>query len=187
MRLALLVFLLLPMLAWGATATINWQNPTQNEDGSAIPATGAGSIASTRIEWGTCSGTAFGTKQGERVFTAPATSGAIDGLAAGATFCFRGFSTNTFGQSSAASNVVARLIPAPTPRPPVLSSTVTVVWSYKRTGRGETLEVVGTAPLGTPCGALVVESSGMYEVDRTAVTLDRPLRGGIPVTMCDWS
>lgn len=53
----------LPALA--ADITTTWTYPTQNTDGSAIPASGAGSIASSRVEWGTCAGAAFGTKLGE--------------------------------------------------------------------------------------------------------------------------
>jgi hypothetical protein len=170
--------------AYAADATITWTMPTQNTDNSAIPASGSGSIASTRVEWGTCSGTSFGTKAGERIVNAPATTTTITGLTSGSTFCFRAFVRNTAGAESAASNVVSRVMPSPTPKPPVLSSTVSVVWSYKRAGPHETLEVVGSAPIGTECGALIVAAAGMYELPRGSYTLDRPLRGGTPVTFC---
>jgi hypothetical protein len=171
--------------AYAADATITWTMPTQNTDNSAIPASGSGSIASTRVEWGSCTSTGgFGTKAGERIVNAPATTTTITGLASGSTFCFRAFVRNTAGAESAASNVVSRVMPSPTPKPPVLSSTVSVVWSYKRTGRGESLEVVGSAPIGTECGALIVAEAGMYELPRGSYTLDRPLRGGVPVTFC---
>jgi hypothetical protein len=190
MRYLVLILSLFASAVYAADATINWSNPTQNTDGTAIPSTGANAIASTRLEWGTCTSTgAFGTKAGERVFNAPATSGTVTGLADGQTFCFRAFSRNGAGNESAASNVVSRAMPTPppTPRPPVLSSTVTAVWSYKVMGWGETLEVVGSAPLGTPCGAVAVPASGMYDIPVSAVKLDRPLKGGRPVTFCDWT
>lgn len=186
MRLIVALFLLLPLAAHAASVEITWQHPTQNVDGSSIPATGPGSLVSTRVEWGTCSGSSFGTLQGSQTVTAPATSATISGLSAAATYCFRAFSRNTFGEESTTSNVVARQIPAPVPRPPVLSSTVTIVWSHKRMGWGETLEVVGTAPVGTACGPVAIAQAGMYEIPRDAVTLHTPLRGGTPVTFCDW-
>jgi hypothetical protein len=144
--------------AFGATATISWQNPTQNVDGSPIPATGAGSLVSTRVDWGTCSGTAFGTKQGEVVVPMPATTATIPDLADGATVCFRAFSRNTFGEQSATSNIVSRIIPAPRPRPPVLSSTVNVAWREYSDGR---FVLVGMLPLGVECDpARTVEKYG---------------------------
>jgi hypothetical protein len=187
MRVLVALLGLFASAAYAADATITWTNPTQNTDGTAIPSSGTGSIASTRLEWGSCTSSGgFGTKAGERVFAAPATSATITGLADGSTFCFRAFSRNTHGNESGASNVVSRTMPAPppTPRPPVLSSTVTVVWTYRRNGPHESLEVVGSAPLGTECGRLVVAEAGMYEIPRAAVALDRPLRGGVPVTFC---
>jgi hypothetical protein len=185
MKIVLLLLVLLgAQVAFAADAALSWSNPTTNVDGSSIPATGPGSIASTRLEWGTCSGTSFGTLQGSQSVPAPATTATITGLASGVTYCFRAFSINTFAEISLASNVVSRSMPNPVPRPPTLSSTVSVVWSHKRMGWGETLEIVGTAPLGTPCGAVVDAEAGMYQIDPAAVKLDRPLRGGVPVTFC---
>jgi hypothetical protein len=181
-----LAALLLSATVYAADATITWQMPTQNVDSSSIPSSGPGSLTRTIIQWGSCgTNNTFGNLIGAQSVLVPATSTIIVNLNPGQTYCFRGLVENTFGEQSAASNVVARLIPAPVPRPPVLSSTVSVVWSYKRMGWGETLEVVGTAPLGTACGALVVAEAGMYEIPRDAVTLHTPLRGGTPVTFCD--
>jgi hypothetical protein len=134
--------------AWAASATITWQNPTQNVDGTPIPATGAGALTGTRVEWGTCNVAAFGTRAGELVVPAPATTATIPGLAEGSTFCFRAFSQNTFGEQSATSNIISRIIPAPRPRPPVLSATVNVVWREYSDGR---FVLIGMLPLGTEC------------------------------------
>jgi len=96
-------------------ATISWINPTRNVDGSIIPATGAGSLNATIVQFGTCTGSApnftFGTQQGEQVFNAPATSGTLTGLVASANYCFRARSRNTFYELSGVSGAVSRAIP----------------------------------------------------------------------------
>lgn len=166
-------------VAHAADATVSWTNPTQNTNGSTIPATGPGSLTGTRVEYGSCLGAAFGTKAGEVTVTAPATSVTITGLADGSTYCFRAFSRNTGGNESAASNVAAKIIPMPTPNPPVLSSTVTVAWDLKN---GMPYRVVGTLPLGTVCGSKVWRS--YYEVPRASVTLSRQPRSTRLVTKC---
>lgn len=104
-------------LAVAATFNVSWNNATQNTDSSPIPASGPGSIVSTRIEYGSCSGTAFGTKQGEFTVTGQAETGTTPDLAPG-TYCLRAFHRNTYGQESGPSNVAQKVVAAPTPRPP---------------------------------------------------------------------
>lgn len=115
-RVALFASALLVSLAAFA-ATVNWTAPTANTDGSAIPATGPGSIASYRIEYGTCNGTAFGTKAGEIVVNAPALTGNTPPTAPG-TWCYRMYAVNTFGVESDPTNVVSKVIAPPKPNPP---------------------------------------------------------------------
>lgn len=100
-----------------ATANVSWQNPTQNTDNTAIPASGPGSIASTRIEYGTCIATAFGTKLGEFIVTGQAEAGVSPDLAPG-TYCARAYTKNTYGTESDSSNVAQKVIAAPKPKPP---------------------------------------------------------------------
>lgn len=111
------LFLGLTAIAMAATVTVRWQNPTQNTDDSAIPASGPGSIASTRIEYGTCSGAAFGTKLGEFIVTGQAEAGVSPDLAPG-TYCGRAYTKNTYGEESGASNVAQKVISAPKPKAP---------------------------------------------------------------------
>jgi hypothetical protein len=186
-RLVALLLLLLPVAVHAASASLTLQNPTTNVDGSPIPSTGPGSLASARCEWSIClSGGGFGTVLGSQSATQPVTTMTIPGLNVATNYCFRCFVTNTYGEQSAASNVVSRLIPAPVPRPPVLSSQVATVWSYKQMGWGESLELVGTAPVGTACGDVAIPAAGMYQIPVEDVTFNRPggLRGGTPVTFC---
>lgn len=162
---------------------VSWVNPVQNTDNSPIPATGAGSLASNRVEWGTCVAGSFGTKIADKVITPAATSTTITGLPP-ATYCLRAYATNTYGSESGASNVVAKLIPAPVPQPPVLSSTVTVVWDLKFS---KPYRIVGNIPLGTPCGEFIVRSRGYsyYDIPLSAVELTRTPRSSRVVTKCE--
>ena len=155
--------------ALAADVAVTWTQPTTNTDGSAIPATGPGSIASNRIEWGTCNGTAFGTKVGERVVSPVATSATVTGLGP-ATWCFRAYATNTYAQESAASNAAQRVVNPPVPNPPVVTqATIARLWRH-----GVQREV-GRVALNVPCGTLKLDGrwADWYTVPREAVTLNK--------------
>jgi hypothetical protein len=136
-----------------APVNITVAPPTQNVDSSAIPVSGPGSIASYRVEYGTCSGGAFGVRAGELTLTG--VSGTVD-LGPG-SYCFRAFARNTFGVESAASNVVARTVVAPTPQPPTIVTVAVVaginmapLYRINLDGtRGST--VLGFVPVGATC------------------------------------
>lgn len=189
-RLIALLAGLLPIAVLAATATVSWAPPTTNTDGSAIPASGPGSIASARVEWGSCSGAnVFGVRAGDVIVPAPATSTTIPDLAAATTYCFRVFARNTYGVESDASNVAAKLTPTPTPNPPVLSATITVAYEAIQQGRTLTLgRVVGTVELGAPCINNVIETrqGAYYEIARSEVILTRAPKG-VLVTQCAWT
>lgn len=166
--LALLVFAALPALA--ADVTTTWTYPTLNTDGSAIPASGAGSIASSKIEWGTCAGTAFGTKIGEAVVPAPTKTHTVTGLAP-STYCLRASVTNTYGVASDFTGAVSVVVNPPKPQPPVITTaTVARVWTPYGPGT-----VVGSVPLGTACGELKLDGrkADWYTVPRETVDLNR--------------
>lgn len=155
--------------ALAADVAVTWTQPTTNTDGSAIPATGPGSIASNRIEWGTCNGTAFGTKVGERVVSPVATSATVTGLGP-ATWCFRVYATNTYAQESAASNAAQRVVNPPTPNPPVVTqATIARLWRH-----GVQREV-GRVALNVPCGTLKYDGrkADWHTVPRETVALNR--------------
>lgn len=167
-------------LAMAVPATISWVNPTQNVDGTTIPASGPGSLVSVRVEWGSCGSTStptapvFGTRSGERVINMPATTGTFD-IPVGATTCFRMTATNTFAEESLFSNVVQRVVPAPEPRPPVLSTTVTIAWEARwKRGQLEMVQV-GTVPVGTACGEKTVSLgyATFHEVPLSEVNLQK--------------
>lgn len=150
-------------------AVLTWTLATQNTDGTAIPASGAGSLAATRVEWGTCSGANFGAKAGDQLVPAPAMTYTVTGLAPG-THCFRAYSRNTYGQESDPTNVVSKVIAPPTPQPPgTLTVTVQTVYQVIGTANAFALLPVGTIPAGTQCDTTQAVL-GRYVVPREAVS-----------------
>jgi hypothetical protein len=179
MSLALLLLGLFALLTRAEAADLNvsWTNPVTNVDGSAIPATGPGSLTGTRVEHGTCSGAAFGVKEGERVAPAGVTSLTILNVAPGTT-CVRAFARNTYGNESAASSVQSKVIPTPVPNPPVLAvpviagMSVTPVYSVASNGSRSTF--VGFTDVGATCTGPVLftyRSKKFREVARADVDL----------------
>lgn len=164
-------------VAHAADVTVSWTQPLTNTDGSAIPASGAGSIAQNRVQWGTCSGAAFGTQIGVQTIPA-ATSYVVTALAPG-TYCFRVYAINTYGQANVTdSNVATKVVPAPIPNPPVVAVPViagmlqTPVYSV--TGSGSKSTLVGFADVGTACTGPVLfmyRKSAFREVPRTSVKM----------------
>jgi hypothetical protein len=119
----LLLLLLLPVIACAGNVTATWIHPTTKQDGSALP---LAQILSTRVEWGTCVGTTFGTAVGQVIVPAPATTTTINNLAPG-TYCFHAATTTAAGEggwSTTAQKIIADSLPgAPT-------LTVTVVLNF---------------------------------------------------------
>lgn len=98
--------------AHAAKVTVTWTNPTANTDGTLLT-----NLAHTRVEWGSCNGTAFGVLQSFILVNAPLATTPIypTGLA---KVCVRGFAVNTDGVSSDASNVANKTLLS-TPGKPV--------------------------------------------------------------------
>ena len=174
--LAAALFLLLSGAAHAGDLAVRWTPPTTNTDGSAIPASGAGSLTGTRIEWGTCSGTAFGTSIGSTIVAAPASSYTITGVEPG-TYCVRAFARNTYGGESVASNVSSKLVPAPVPNPPTITTVAVVAGMqqtpvYSITSAGKLSTLMGFIDVGKACsGAAVLTYRGntFHEVTRSDV------------------
>ncbi len=131
------LFSLLPVLALVAcaslhsppadagTSVVTWTNAPDNTDLSLIVDDGVDetSYASWRIEYGTCVGTAFGTKVGEIIRTRPVAGASLTTATVNTQSglkCFRVYATNKAGNESAASNVGSRTVPAPTPKAPTV-------------------------------------------------------------------
>ncbi len=150
-------------------AALTWTLATQNTDGSAIAASGPTSLAATRVEWGTCSGSDFGTATGQQIVATPATTYTITGLAAG-VWCFRAYSRTVAGLESAPTNAVSKTILQAPPNPPGnLTVAALVVYQFIGTDDAVALLPVGTVPAGTACDP-AQSVNGRYAVPRAAVT-----------------
>ena len=149
--LGALALFLLAGSAFAGQAVVTWTNPTTRTDGSALT---AAQIGGTRVEWGTCSGSAFGTAQGNQSTTGAATSTIISDLSPG-TYCFRAASIDVAGLQSGWSNIASKVVPVAPPNPPVIVTVATTAYVFKVTQRG-LLKLVksGTVPLGVACTPL---------------------------------
>jgi hypothetical protein len=171
-----ILLLLCVTMAWAGTATVTYTLPTTRADGSSLLAS---AIKQHRVEWGTCSGTAFGTKTGDLLVSPSTTSVVIPNLNEGQTYCFRAYTQDTFDQWSGSSNVFSRLIPLPAPPNPPVLTTVAVVAGLNMTpayrvladgSRGEA--VIGFVPTGVACSGPRVfsyRSRAYHRVDPAAV------------------
>lgn len=114
-----------PNAARADTVTASWVNAATNTDNTAIPASGAGSLVRTVVEYGTRNGAVFGTKAGEVFIAAPATSLQLN-LVVVQEYALRAFHCNTYATTFAAnapgcsgfSNLAFRIVPPPTPSAP---------------------------------------------------------------------
>lgn len=189
LALVLVVSLALAQVAKAANADLTWTYPATNTDGTAIPASGAGSIASSKIEWGSCEGTAFGVKAGEATVNAPTKAYSVTGLGVG-THCFRAAVVNSFGVQSDWTGPVQKVIAAPKPNPPVFTTVNIVAFDVRwQPGGGTKLaRAVGTVPLGTACGESVITRRGLrayHEVTLDKVDLRSLPNSAVVVAECE--
>lgn len=112
------VFLMISVVL-AATGTYQWTNAIKNTDGSDIPLTGAGSISSSVIEYGSClPGDVFGTKAGEVLVTGNTTLSAVRPDLSPGRYCNRMAHRNTYGNQGPWSDVKVLVVDAPTPGKP---------------------------------------------------------------------
>lgn len=148
--IVLLVFFLLSSAIAGE-ATVSWTNPTTRTDGTALPSS---QIGSTRVEWGTCSGSAFGSALGNQSATGTATSTIINNLAPG-TYCFRAATVDAAGLQSGWSNIASKVVPVAPPSPPVIVTVSTYAYEFRpRVLGGFKLVRVADVQMGIPCAEI---------------------------------
>lgn len=149
--LALVALLLLAGDVFAGTATVTWTNPTARTDGTALPSS---QIGGSRVEWGTCSGSAFGTAQGTLSTTGAATSAVINDLAPG-TWCFRVSTFDTGNVLSSWSNIASKVVPVAPPNPPVIVTVSTYAYEFRqRVLGGFKLVRVADVQMGAPCAEI---------------------------------
>lgn len=107
-------------VAFAATLNVSWTNATTNTDGTAIPASGPGSLTNTVFEYGPCSPARDAIVGTPVVVTvpAPATSPALPPNIGPGTWCGRVRHTNTYGEESAWTGMAVEVVDAPVPNPP---------------------------------------------------------------------
>lgn len=180
---ALLFLTLLGLIvhrADAANADLTWTYPASNTDETPVPATGPGSIASTLVEWGTCSGTAFGVKAGGATVPAPAKAYTVTGLGVG-THCFRAAVVNSYGVQSDWTGAVQKVIAAPKPNPPTLVTVSIVAYELRQYANGTLRFVqVGTVPLRAPCGTFLAGDYAAF----SGATITKPTTGGVIAAKC---
>jgi hypothetical protein len=181
--LALIVALLVAAGAFAGEAQLDWQNPTQNVDGTFIPPTGEGRLVSNRVEWSKCTTNGnFGTVVGSYTSTAPIQQYLVPNLGVG-NWCFRAYASTTYGES-VASNVASKNILPVLPQPPsgLRVAATTAYTVIKRVDRFVMLPV-GTVPAGTSCDS-EQSVNGYYVVPRAAVTWSGNVRPDVVVAAC---
>lgn len=126
--------------------TFQWTNSDKNLDGTVLAPT---DIQSTRIEIGTCNGSAFGAKLTDWILQG-ATTSAFVAMTTPGLYCGRLYTTAK-GSESPPSNPAQGMvtITAPPPTGPVTVDTV----AYKKREDVDAVSYIpfGTVPLGTKC------------------------------------
>lgn len=141
------------LAASAQTVTATWTNATLNTNGTAIPASGAGSLVRTVVEYGSKTSTGgFGVKAGEVFVAAPATTLQLS-LVVTQEYALRAFHCNTYATSyvvnatgcSGFSNVAVVTVQAPAPGAPSnLTITATQVGGSNWTCRSATGEILSS-------------------------------------------
>ena len=147
----LMALFLLAGSALAGEAVVTWTHPTARTDGTAFPLT---AIGSTLVEYGTCSGTAFGTASGNQSVTGAATTLTVTNLAAG-TWCFHARTVDTGGAQSNWSAAVSKVVPVAPPNPPTIVTVSTYAYEFRpRMFGGFKLVRVADVKQGVPCSEI---------------------------------
>lgn len=148
-----LCMLFMASVAAAGNADLTFTYATKNTDGTSIPATGPGSITTSTIEYGTCTGTGgFNVKQGQIAVVPPATMATVN-MVVVQQYCFRATHTNTFGVTSDFSNVAVKNNPAPKPLPPgtLTVDNALIAYDFQEGDNLAQLIPVGTMKAGAAC------------------------------------
>ena len=181
------------------SAQLTWTAPTQNTDGSNIPATGPGSLAGFKLFHAPLQ-TNVATATPIVINDKAATTYTITGLPAGQRY-YGAKAFNVELVDSDMSGLVNNVVTIPSsavnaavtvttkPKPPVLVSVQQVVYEVKENPMwGNVLgRNVGTVPLGTQCGEAIVFTNGgvYYEIPKTSVTFTKPPKSEQVVVRCE--
>lgn len=178
-----------------AEVRVRWTLPTNNTDGSLIPATGSGALTNIKLFR---AGTAAGVPSGTMVLLPPnAAEYTFTGLPTGVAHYFGAKATNGFAVDSDLSNIASTTI---SPSSDTASATLTIVpkpgapvivdpTAYStKPDYGRLVFVknaaVGTAALGAPCNDRKPIADGYYAINRQYVTWSGSLQPANVVAKC---
>jgi len=166
--------------SFAGDATLTWQAPTQNTDGSTIPATGPGSLAGFKIYYKLSTAT---TETVITVANPAARTYTINSLSTG-TWNFQMTAYNVENSESNRTPVLSKTISEP-PLPPANTfvTTATVAYNVVKRTNGFVLVSVGSIPLNTPCDR-TQSVNGYYAVPISAVTWSGTVRPIVVVAQC---
>lgn len=192
LTLATIVLLLIGILyaatpAKAAEATLNWEMPTQREDGSALLPS---ELASTAIKYGICESGQVPSSGATITVPAPAATVTIPSLTPG-NWCFAASAVDVFGLQSAFTLPVSKTVnPTSPPKPPVF---VTVDLRVYETRIHPTKGLVagrevGTIALGEKCftdaNGDPMAGDDLYRVRFSDVTLLKAPKSELLVAKC---
>jgi len=188
MKKLILLSLMFSSTVLGDTATVTWNHPTTNTNGSTIPASGEGSLVSSRVVYGICTvvGT-FNNAPSSLLVLYPTNSVEINSLAAG-QWCFGVYSKNTYGSESLISAIVSKTIAnTPTiPNPPVILTVATI--AYEINSKGNLGSPIGTVALNVKClgtePLITKRGNTYYELSIDDVQLSKMPKSAIIVGLC---
>lgn len=210
LAVGLLVLAAIADVARADTKHVTWINATANTDSSAIPATGAGSLVRTTVEYGTCtSGNAgIAVKSGEISVVAPQTMLDLS-LVVVQQFCLQAFHSNTFATTfaaclngtpgtatcpvgnSARSNVAITTVLPPQPSPPASLTVVAgaqTAYTFSLTDDFVVGLEAGTANVGATCdptqGMIDKAHGQLYLVPLAQVTLLHSIKAKAVFAKC---
>ncbi len=180
-NLVVLISLFCYDVASAATANISWVPPVARTDGSIL---GPNDITGYRIEWGTASGSAFGTRINGADTVGTAASAQVTGLNA-TTYAFRVATLPCSGCPW--SNVAIKLFTPADPNPPTLVTVSQIAFELRRNWYGRVYaRAIGTVELGTFCGSKqrTVKGRVYTNLSNAEVDLYRRYHGGTVYGEC---
>jgi hypothetical protein len=170
-------------VAMAATIVVTWTQTTSRDDGTPLPAS---EVAGHKIEYGTCaSDGVWGTLEGEVFVASPALTVTIEAPGYGAK-CVRGYTRDTAGIESVASNVAWKFYPTSPPNPPVIAVAGATAYELKMLGNGEIRlgRDIGTLKQNTVCDETQWVAPSYHGVPLDAVAAYRMPKSSVVVASC---
>lgn len=169
--------------AFAGDATLTWTNPSMNTDGTAIPASGPGSLTDITVFYGFCDTPLTEQMVVPSLGAGTSQSSVVSNLEPG-RWCFALTAKNTYDAESARTGEVFKVIEVPVPLPPVFTQE-SVAYEVTQKGNGDVKlgRRVGVVAYGVPCqGQPILDD--YYVVSQDYVLLTKEPRSSEVVVRC---